>query len=136
MVETIDIEELLYWAFHQQKVESNAGANEDAVTLYCAALALPTPFAELVRHHARIGCRPDWRSPSEAQVVHLAAARYWRERYTQWHKALTVLQCTVNGALRNYAASGPMAPAEPWRSLSQPYIRSSKRASSVLHSIP
>ena len=51
---------------------------------------------------------------TETKVVHLVAVRYWRDRYDQWHRALGVLRHTVNGALRDYMATGPTAPARPW----------------------
>ncbi len=136
MARQIDIEDLLYWAFRDEKVETSKRAPEDALTIYWAVMALPAPFDHLVRHHARIGRPPDWHSGSDATVVHLVAVRYWRERYSEWHKALTVLQRTVNGALRNYAASGPAAPQQPWRNIGPVVSRTPKRASSKLRSIP
>ena len=136
MVRQIDIEDLLYWAFRDEKVETNKLAHEDALTIYWAAIALPAPFDHLIRHHARIGRPPDWRSGAESNIVHLVAVRYWRQRYSDWHKALAVLQRTVNGALRSYAATGPGAPEQPWRNNSLPISRRPKRASSALRSIP
>jgi hypothetical protein len=136
MARTVDIEELLYWAFREQKVETTRVAPEDAMTIYWAVMALPAPFDQLVRHHARIGRPPNWRSVTDAKVVHLVAVRYWRERYTEWHKALTVLQHTVNGALRNYRAVGPTAPSQPWRDGLRAVSDIRKPASSALHSIP
>ncbi len=136
MARQIDIEDLLYWAFRQEKVETSKLANDDALTLYWAVMALPAPFDHLIRHHARIGRPPDWSSTSDSKVVHLVAVRYWRDRYSEWHKALAVLQRTVNGALRNYVATGPAAPAEPWRDGSPTISRRPKRASSALRSIP
>ena len=136
MARTVDIEELLYWAFREQKVETTRVAPEDAMTIYWAVMALPAPFDQLVRHHARIGRPPNWRSVTDAKVVHLVAVRYWRERYTEWHKALTVLQHTVNGALRNYRAVGPAAPSQPWRVGTPAVSDIRKPAWSALHSIP
>lgn len=115
MVKAIDIEELLYWAFRDEKVESRDAAPIDALTLYWAVMALPDPFCQLIRHHARVGHPPDWRSVTETQVVHLVAVRYWRDRYEQWYRALGVLRHTVNGALREHTATGPLAPAKPWQ---------------------
>lgn len=135
MVRQIDIEDLLYWAFRQEKVECSKMAHEDALTVYWAVMALPAPFDHLIRHHARIGRPPDWSSGGESKVVHLVAVRYWRERYTDWHKALCVLQRTVNGALRGYAATGPIAPEEPWRNARLPISRRPRPASPALHSI-
>lgn len=136
MVRQIDIEDLLYWAFRDEKVETNKLAHEDALTIYWAAIALPAPFDHLIRHHARIGRPPDWSSATDSNIVHLVAVRYWRQRYSEWHKALAVLQRTVNGALRSYAATGPGAPEQPWRNNSLPISRRPKRASSALRSIP
>jgi len=136
MAQTVDIEDLLYWAFREQKVETSRIAPEDAMTVYWAVMALPSPFDHLVRHHARIGRPPDWHSVTDAKVVHLVAARYWRERYTDWHKSLNVLQHTVNGALRSYRAIGPAAPEQPWRIGAPVLSGTPKRVSLVLRSIP
>ena len=136
MAQTVDIEALLYWAFREQKVETTRVAPEDAMTIYWAVMALPAPFDQLVRHHARIGRPPDWRGIVDAKVVHLVAVRYWRERYTEWHKALVVLQRTIDGALRNYRVVGPAAPSQPWRDGGRAVSDIRKRASSALHSIP
>ena len=136
MAQQIDIEDLLYWAFRQERVETNQLAHEDALTLYWAVMALPAPFDHLIRHHARIGRRPDWTSNSDSTVVHLVAVRYWRDRYSEWHQALSILQGTVNGSLRHYLASGPAAPAEPWRLNRPPVSRRPRPASPALRSIP
>lgn len=128
MAEIIDIEDLLYWAFRDLKVETRRDAPEDALTVYWAVMALPAPFDHIVRHHARIGRPPEWRSSPDARVVHLVAVRHWRERYTQWHGALSILRHTLNGALRDHAASGPAAPRMPWHSDAPPVSRSWKRA--------
>jgi len=136
MAQTVDIEDLLYWAFREEKVETTRVAPEDAMTIYWAVMALPAPFDQLVRHHARIGRPPDWHSITGAKVVHLVAVRYWRERYTEWHKALIVLQHTVNGALRNYRAVGPTAPSQPWHIGAPAVSDRPKPVRSVLHSIP
>jgi hypothetical protein len=114
MPKDIDIEELLAWTFHEEKVESTRNPPDDALAVYWAVMALPEPFSQLVRNHARTGRPPDWRFDATSKVVHLAAVRYWRDRYTQWHRALTVLQRTLNGSLRNYAATGPIASQQPW----------------------
>ncbi|HEY9010842.1 MAG TPA: hypothetical protein VIN06_07470 [Devosia sp.] len=114
MPKTMDIEDLLYWAFRDEKVESRDKAHQDALTLYWAVTALPDPFCHLIQHHARIGHPPDWHSVTEGRVIHLVAVRYWRDRYDQWHRALGVLRHTVNGALKDHAATGPAAPARPW----------------------
>ena len=58
MAEIIDIEDLLYWAFRDLKVETRRDAPEDALTVYWAVMALPAPFDHIVRHHARIGRPP------------------------------------------------------------------------------
>lgn len=136
MAREIDIEDLLCWAFQQEKVESSRTAHADALTVYWAVMALPAPFDQLVRHHARIGRPPDWSAASDAKVVHLMAVRYWRERYCDWHKALTVLQRTVNGALRSYAASGPAAPERPWRGSGPTRNRTPSRIMSAPRSGP
>ena len=46
MARQIDIEDLLYWAFRQEKVETNKLAHEDALTIYWAVMALPVPFGD------------------------------------------------------------------------------------------
>jgi hypothetical protein len=115
MAVTVDIEDLLYWAFRQEKVESRRDAPVDALTTYWAVMALPDPFGQLVRHQSRIGRPPEWRSDPDVKIVHLIAVRHWRERYAEWHNALTVLQRTINGALRDHAVTGPAAPQYPWR---------------------
>jgi hypothetical protein len=114
MAETIDIEDLLYWAFREQKVESRRDAPDDALAVYWAVMALPDPFGQLVRHHARIGRPPEWRTDPELRIVHLVAVRHWRERYGEWHNALSVLQRTINGALRDHLVTGPAIAAQPW----------------------
>ena len=136
MTRQIDIEDLLYWAFRHEKVETSRIAHEDALTVYWAVMALPAPFDHLVRHHARIGRPPDWSSSSDSKVVHMVAVRHWRDRYSEWHKALTVLRRTVNGTLRSYAASGPSASDQPWRSNAPAISCTPKPASAGLRSIP
>lgn len=128
MAKTIDIEHLLYWAFREQKVETNRNANENALTVYWAVMALPSPFDDLIRHQARIGRPPNWEFVPEGKVVHLVSVRYWRERYGQWHKALNLLQHTIDGALHGVTVAGPAAPSEPWRSARAPISYSAKRA--------
>lgn len=118
MRQPIDIETLLEWAFRLQKVESRENTPPDAETLQFAVMALPDPYCDIIRHHARIGRAPEWRSDPDAKVIHLAAVRHWRERYCQWHQALVVLRHSVNGALLNYSVTGPAAPAEPWNDAS------------------
>jgi hypothetical protein len=115
MARETDIEDLLYWAFREQKVETLRNPTDDALTIYWAVMALPDPHGHLVKHHARIGRPPDWRAGSDRKVVHLSAARHWRERYTQWHAALTILSQTLNGSLRGHAACGPAALERPWQ---------------------
>lgn len=115
MRQPIDIETLLEWAFRVQKVESRENPPQDAETMQFAVMALPDPYCDIVRHHARIGRPPEWRSDPEARVIHLAAVRHWRERYCQWHQALVVLRHSVNGSLVRFAVTGPAAPAEPWK---------------------
>lgn len=119
MRQPIDIETLLEWAFRLQKVESRENPPPDAETLQFAVMALPDPYCDIVRHHARIGRPPEWRCDPEARIVHLAAVRHGRERYCQWHQALIVLRHSVNTALVRYAVSGPSAPAEPWKDMAR-----------------
>lgn len=116
MAKTIDIEDLLYWAFRDEKVESRRDPPQDALTTYWAVMALPEPFGQLIRHQARIGRPPEWRIDPDLKIVHLVAVRHWRERYGEWHNALTVLQRTINGALRDHSVTGPGTPQLPWRS--------------------
>lgn len=128
MAVTIDIEDLLYWAFREQKVETRRDAPQDALTTYWAVMALPEPFGQLVRHQARIGRPPEWQSDPDLKIVHLVAVRHWRERYGEWHNALTVLQRTINGALRDHSVTGPVTPQFPWRVGNAPASDSRRRA--------
>ena len=128
MTEIIDIEELLYWAFRDEKVESRRDAAPDAQTTYWAVMALPEPFGHLVRHQARIGRPPEWRTDPDLRIVHLVVVRHWRERYGEWHNALSVLQRTINGALRDHVVTGPATPQFPWRSGNAPASGRRKRA--------
>ena len=116
MTKTIDIEDLLTWAFCDQKVESRRNPPQDALTTYWAVMALPEPFGQLIRQQARIGRPPEWRIDPDLKIVHLVAVRHWRERYGEWHNTLTVLQRTINGALRDHSVTGPATPQFPWRS--------------------
>lgn len=115
MRQPIDIATLLEWAYRLHRVESNENPPQDAETLQFAVMALPDPYCDIVRHHARIGRPPQWRPDPDAKIVHLTAVRHARERYCQWHQALVVLRHGVNGALTRFAVSGPSAPDEPWR---------------------
>lgn len=115
MARETDIEDLLYWAFRGQKVETLRNPTDDALTVYWAVMALPGPHGHLVKHHARIGRPPEWRVGQDSKVVDLSAARLWRERYTQWHAGLTILSYTLRGSLHGYVACGPAAPEQPWR---------------------
>lgn len=112
---TIDIADLLIWAFRDQQVESAAAAHPDATTVYWAVMALPHAHARIVSHFARVGVGPDWHAGPD-RVVQLDAVRKARLLYAEWVRALVVLQRTLDGALIHYRVSGPRLEETPWRS--------------------
>jgi hypothetical protein len=113
MATTIDIEDLLVWAFRDQAVESAVYAAEDAVTIYWAVLALPGEHCEIVRRAACEGAPPQWHA-RPGPVTVLNEVRRARAQYREWVRALTVLQRTLNGTLRDFRIVGPAAPEQPW----------------------
>jgi hypothetical protein len=113
MPQRIDIQDLLIWAFRIQAVETKPAAHADALTVYWAVLALPVPHATVVRRFAREGRRPDWR-PAHARCISLDAVRRSRRLYTEWVRALVVLQRTLEGTITLFAVSGPNLEEQPW----------------------
>ena len=114
MATTIDIEDVLVWAFRDQAVETAVYAAEDAVTVYWAVLALPGEHCEIVRRAARSGAAPRWLA-QPGPVTVLSEVRRARLQYREWVRALTVLQRTLNGTLHDFCIVGPAAPEQPWR---------------------
>lgn len=113
MQHRIDIQDLLIWAFRSQSVESRSQADIDALTVYWAVLALPTPHATLIRRFAREARRPDWHA-GRGRCVSLDAVRRSRRIYTEWVRALVVLQRTLDGSLTSYRVVGPSLDEQPW----------------------
>lgn len=113
MATTIDIEELLVWAFRDQSVETSVCAAEDAVTVYWAVLALPAQHCDMVRRCARNSMAPPWHAPPGPVTV-LDEVRQARSRYRQWVRALAVLQRALDGTLRDFHIVGPSVPEQPW----------------------
>jgi hypothetical protein len=113
MAATIDIEQLLVWAFRDQAVETSVNAAEDAVAVYWAVLALPPQHCDLIRFSARDGAAPPWHAPPGPVTV-LEEVRRARSRYRQWVRALAVLQRALDGTLRDFRIVGPAAPEQPW----------------------
>ena len=114
MPQRIDIQDLLIWAFRNQAVETKPAADGDAQTVYWAVLALPLPHATVIRRFAREARRPDWRS-GHSRCISLDAVRRSRRLYTEWVRALVVLQRTLEGTLSRYSVSGPGLDDEPWQ---------------------
>lgn len=112
--QTIDIADLLIWAFREQQVESAPDPHADATTVYWAVMALPDPHARIVSHFARVGEVPDWHAGPD-RVVRLETVRKARLVYAEWVRALVVLQRTLDGALIRYRVSGPRLEETPWR---------------------
>lgn len=110
--QSIDIEDLLIWAFRDQG-ESAATAHPDAATVHWAVMALPNAHARIVRHFARMGMGPDWHAGS-GPLVSLAAVRKARTVYAEWVRAMVVLQRTIDGRLTRYRVSGPRLEETPW----------------------
>jgi hypothetical protein len=113
MPQRIDIQDLLIWAFRHQSVETTAGADPDALTVYWAVLALPVPHATVIRRFAREARRPDWHA-AHSRCVSLDGVRRSRRLYTEWVRALMVLQRTLEGALGRFTVTGPNLDDEPW----------------------
>ncbi len=114
MTTRIDIEHLLDWAFRRESVETRRNPHGDALTVYWAVEALPEPYCSLVKRQARAGIAPKWQPDPGLSIVNLSELRQARARYGAWHKALGVLQQTLEGALQTFQVTGPAAPAAPW----------------------
>ncbi len=113
MLHRIDIQDLLIWAFRAEAVETRPQAHADARTVYWAVLALPAPHATMIRRFAREARRPDWHSGG-GRFISLEAVRRSRRLYTEWVRALVVLQRTIDGALTDYHVTGPSLDEQPW----------------------
>jgi hypothetical protein len=113
MSQRIDIQELLVWAFRFQRVESSTAADPDALTVYWAVLALPIPHATVIRRFARENRRPDWHA-TQTRTVSLEAVRRSRRLYTEWVRAMVVLQRTLEGTLSHFFVTGPNLDDQPW----------------------
>lgn len=113
MPQRIDIQDLLVWAFRAQAVETRPMANANALIVYWAVLALPLPHATVVRRFAREARRPDWHA-ARARCISLDAVRRSRRLYTEWVRALVVLQRTLEGSLSAFAVAGPNLDDQPW----------------------
>jgi hypothetical protein len=115
----IDIEDLLVWAFREQRVEANDNAHTDAMTVYWAVMALPGAHGRVVSRFARMGMGPDWHV-EDSPVVSLDAVRKARTLYAEWVRAMVVLQRTLDGTLTRYRVSGPRLAETPWRASGTP----------------
>lgn len=113
MRQRIDIQDLLIWAFRAQQVEFAATADPDALTVYWAVLALPAPHATVIRRFAREARRPDWHA-AHTRTVLLDGVRRSRRLYTEWVRALVVLQRTLDGSLTTFTVIGPNLDEQPW----------------------
>lgn len=114
--QSIDIEDLLIWAFRDQQVEGAEHPHPDASTVYWAVMALPAAHTSIICHFARLGIGPDWQA-GPGPVVRLEAVRKARLVYAEWVRAMVVLQRTLDGTLTRYRVSGPRLEETPWRSL-------------------
>ncbi len=112
--QSIDIEDLLVWAFRDQAVERALSPHPDATTVYWAVLALPAAHLRVIIHFAKLGAGPEWHAGPD-HVVSLEAVRKSRRLYTEWVRAMVVLQRTLDGALSHYRVSGPRLEETPWR---------------------
>jgi len=110
----MDIEDLLIWAFRDEKVEASPNPHPDATTVYWAVMALPAEHTRIISRFARMGSGPDWHAGREA-VVSIVAVRKRRMIYAEWVRAMVVLQRTLDGALIHYRVSGPRLEETPWR---------------------
>jgi hypothetical protein len=113
MPQNIDIQELLIWAFRAQSVETRTTADPDALVVYWAVLALPAPHATMIRRFAREGRRPDWHAGKNV-CISLDGVRRSRRIYTEWVRALMVLQRALNGSLQRFRVIGPNLAEQPW----------------------
>lgn len=113
MAQPIHIQDLLIWAFRTQSVESRPDADIDALTVYWAVSALPTPHATMIRRFACEARRPDWHA-GRGRCVSLDAVRRSRRIYTEWVRALVVLQRTLDDVLPDYQVIGPNLDEQPW----------------------
>lgn len=111
---SIDIEDLLIWAYRDQAVEGAANPHPDATTVYWAVMALPNAHTRIISRFARLGMGPDWQ-PRPGPVVSLEAVRKARTVYAEWVRAMVVLQRTLDGTLPRYRVSGPRLEETPWR---------------------
>jgi len=112
--QSIDIEDLLIWAFRDEGVEAAQDPHPDATTVYWAVMALPVAHTRLISRFARLGLGPDWQAGS-GTVVQLDAVRKARTVYGEWVRAMVVLQRTLDGTLSRYRVSGPRLEETPWR---------------------
>ncbi len=112
--QSIDVEDLLIWAFRDELVERTDSPHPDATTIYWAVMALPTTHIGIVIRFARMGMRPQWRAGRD-RVVSLAAVRKSRILYTEWVRSMVVLQRALDGALSRCRVSGPSLEEAPWR---------------------
>lgn len=110
---TVDIQNLLVWAFREERVEKAQHPDPDAVTVYWAVLALPVPHAKAISHFARSGTAPDWHG-GHGRTVSLDSVRRARRLYAEWVRAMVVLQRTLDGTLSGFRVSGPKIEQEPW----------------------
>jgi hypothetical protein len=114
MPQHIDIQDLLIWAFHHQRVESRLHADPDAMTVYWAVLALPAPHATVISRCAREAAAPDWRASTRERCVCLDEVRRSRRLYSEWIRAMVVLKSTLNGSLEQFVVHGPRLAEQPW----------------------
>ena len=114
MPQRIDIQDLLIWAFRVEQVESRRHVDPDALTVYWAVLALPVPHATVISRFAREAKCPDWRTEVSQRCVSLDRVRRCRRLYTEWVRALVVLQQTLSGALTGFTVLGPDLDEQPW----------------------
>lgn len=112
--QSIDIEDLLIWAFRDQDVEAGDAPHPDATTIYWAVMALPAAHTRIVSRFARLGMGPDWQA-GPGPVVQLETVRMGRVVYAEWVRAMVVLQRTLDGRLTRYRVSGPRLEETPWR---------------------
>ena len=114
--QSIDIEDLLIWAFRDEEVEAAQDPHPDATTVYWAVMALPAAHTRIISRFARMGMGPDWQV-GPGPVVQLEAVRKARTLYAEWVRAMVVLQRTLDGTLTRYRVSGPRLEETPWRGL-------------------
>lgn len=109
----IDIQDLLVWAFATQRVESNPNADTDALTTYWAVMGLPDAHSSLIKRHARAATEPKWQIEC-GDVIQLSQVRMARLVYSEWVRAMVVLQQNLQGTLRQFDVRGPSHSEEPW----------------------